>query len=645
MNNTVRRERDRQRGGIFLKKPLITVVAPFPSLAKVVAEVIAERASEWPGSVQILIGDLEEGVMAARQAVAAGAEVIVSRGGTATMITDAVEVPVVEVQVTVLDVLRAVEQGGFASGVIGVVGYGNVIYGCEDLGRLLGLVVREIHTDTLGSGEVEAKFAAAAYEGIRLIVGDAFSVKMAAQYGMEGILIQSGKDSVYKAIKEAVQIVEVRRREQARAALLKTVIDCSAEGIMAIDEQSRIILFNPMAEEIFQLRADQVLGRPVATVIPNSRLPALLAGGESENGDIQNIGARMIATKRVPVTLSGRVTGAVASFQDVTQLQRFEQTVRRKLYPKGLTAKTSIDEIVGHSSAIVAVRAQAVRYAATNSTVLITGESGVGKEMFAQGIHNLSIRRNGPFVAVNCAAVPENLLESELFGYEEGAFTGAKKGGKAGLFEMAHQGTLFLDEIGEMPLVLQSRLLRVLQEREVMRLGGDRIIPVDVRIVAATNQNLSELAAARKFRPDLFYRLDILRLTVPPLRQRVEDINLLANYFLRKFSDQNWRRLSFTEDALCLLREYSWPGNVRQLANIVERAALLAESAVIDHQGLLEAFPDMTAEVAALGGVRLEEIERQTIEQALREEGGNYTRAAKRLGINRTTLWRKLQKV
>lgn len=625
-------------------KPLIAIVAPFPSLAQVVAEVVAERAAEWPGDIQVVTGDLADGVLMARQAVAAGAEVIVSRGGTATMIAQAVDVPVVEIQVTVLDVLRALEQSGFVPGVIGVAGFSNVIYGCEDLGRLLGLVVREINTDALSGGEVETKFAAVAREGIRLIVGDAISVKVAVQSGMEGILIQSGKDSVYKAIKEAVRIVAVRRQEQARAALLKTVIDCSADGIMAIDDQSRITLFNPMAEEIFQLRADQVLGRPVTTVILNSRLLALLTGGEPENGELQNFGARVIATKRVPVTLNGTVMGAVASFQDVTQLQRFEQTVRRKLYPKGLTAKTSIDEIVGYSSAIVAVRAQAVRYAATNSTVLITGESGVGKEMFAQGIHNLSIRRNGPFVAVNCAAVPENLLESELFGYEEGAFTGAKKGGKAGLFEMAHQGTLFLDEIGEMPLVLQSRLLRVLQEREVMRIGGDRIIPVDVRIVAATNQNLSELAAVRKFRPDLYYRLDILRLTVPPLRERAEDVGLLADHFLRKFSAQNWRRLGFTEKALHLLKEYSWPGNVRQLANVVERTALLAESAVIDEQGLLEAFPDIRAEVAAPSGVRLEDVERRTIEQVLWEEAGNYSRAAKRLGINRTTLWRKLRK-
>ena len=625
-------------------KPLIAIVAPFPSLAQVVAEVVAERAAEWPGDIQVVTGDLADGVLMARQAVAAGAEVIVSRGGTATMIAQAVDVPVVEIQVTVLDVLRALEQSGFVPGVIGVAGFSNVIYGCEDLGRLLGLVVREINTDALSGGEVETKFAAVAREGIRLIVGDAISVKVAVQSGMEGILIQSGKDSVYKAIKEAVRIVAVRRQEQARAALLKTVIDCSADGIMAIDDQSRITLFNPMAEEIFQLRADQVLGRPVTTVILNSRLLALLTGGEPENGELQNIGARVIATKRVPVALNGTVMGAVASFQDVTQLQRFEQTVRRKLYPKGLTAKTSIDEIVGYSSAIVAVRAQAVRYAATNSTVLITGESGVGKEMFAQGIHNLSIRRNGPFVAVNCAAVPENLLESELFGYEEGAFTGAKKGGKAGLFEMAHQGTLFLDEIGEMPLVLQSRLLRVLQEREVMRIGGDRIIPVDVRIVAATNQNLSELAAVRKFRPDLYYRLDILRLTVPPLRERAEDVGLLADHFLRKFSAQNWRRLGFTEKALHLLKEYSWPGNVRQLANVVERTALLAESAVIDEQGLLEAFPDIRAEVAAPSGVRLEDVERRTIEQVLWEEAGNYSRAAKRLGINRTTLWRKLRK-
>lgn len=629
--------------GVLTVDAKITVIAPFPGMQAVAQAVVEERMEELPQGIDVRLGDLREGLAEAFAAVREGADVVVSRGGTASLIGSQVEVPVVEVPVTAFDILRALKQVGDYSGPVGVVGFRNVIYGCEDFGDIWGVELREITVDN--ESEAQEKIAAAARQGIRAIIGDVISVKLAICYGVEGILIQSGKEAVYKALKQAQLVAGVRRKEQERVELLRTIINSSADGIVAVDGKSRITIFNPAAEEMFQRQVADALGRNVGDVIPNTRLPLIVAHGEAEIGEIQRVGTRVIATKRIPIKLGDNVVGAIANFQDVTQLQRFEQTVRQKLYDKGLVAKVSIDQVVGESPAMRQVKAKARQYAAADSTVLVTGETGTGKEMLAQSIHNLGRRRQGPFVAVNCAALPEALLESELFGYEEGAFTGAKKGGKSGLFELAHGGTIFLDEIGEMPLALQARILRVLQEREVMRLGGDRIIPVDIRVIAATNQDLLTLIHERRFRSDLYYRLDILRLHIPPLRDRKEDISLLAEMFLRKYAALNPRAKSLAEPAQRLLERHTWPGNVRELANIIERTVLLVSGEYIEETDLLavlDSAPQPDDNRPAQDALRLQEM--ASIRRVLEEERYNYSRAAERLGINRTTLWRKLRK-
>lgn len=299
---------------------------------------------------------------------------------------------------------------------------------------------------------------------------------------------------------------------------------------------------------------------------------------------------------------------------------------------------------------------KAKKYALTNSTILITGESGTGKEMLVQGIHNMSDRSQGPFVAVNCAALPENLLESELFGYVDGAFTGAKRGGRQGLFELAHGGTLFLDEIGEMPLSLQSRILRVLQEREVMPLGGESIIPIDVRIIAATNQNLSKMVEEGSFRSDLYYRLNILRIHMPTLAERKEDIPLLADKLLQKMRDINPNLKNITKEAKVFLSNCRWPGNIRQFVNMMERIMLLTDGDTITKQDVINAYED-DKEISVLGekeyvesietintvDKNLAQMEVELLHKVLVEENYNYSKAAKRLGIHRTTLWRKLK--
>ncbi|MDR7865729.1 MAG: sigma 54-interacting transcriptional regulator [Sporomusaceae bacterium] len=572
-------------------KTKMWIITPFVAMQKVAEQVVAERARELANCDVAVstshcdVTGFQNSLVELRKAQEWGAEVIVSRGGTAAYIAEHTDIPVVEIEVTALDMLSAFNKAGKDASTIGLAGFRNVIYECESLYDFLGTQLRQV---TILDDCDDAGMKQAIREGIRILVGDALAIRFANSAGISCILIESGKASIYKAIREAESVVRVRRKEQARTEMLRTIIDSSTDGIIAVDDAARITLFNKAAEGIFGFGQDRAAGRPVTDVIPNTRLPQVLSTGEPEIGELQIIGKRQIATKRIPIKTGDQVTGVVATFQEVSQLQKFEQSIRRKLYDKGLTAKFHLNQIVGDSPALRKAKELARTYAATDSTVMITGETGTGKELFAQSIHNLSSRRDAPFVAVNCAALPESLLESELFGYEEGAFSGAKKGGKIGLVELAHRGTLFLDEIGEMPLSLQTRILRMIQEKEVMRLGGDKINMVNVRILVATNKDLTRLVAVNRFREDLYYRLNVLPLHLPPLRERPEDIGRLAEHFVRRLSTHRPPVKSISPEAIGALREYPWFGNVRELANVVERLVLLSPGAEIGRRQVAE---------------------------------------------------------
>lgn len=568
----------------------IWIVAPFENMQITTEQVIFENDIELE-NCQIVVSNsqcdvngLQGGLPELHKAQEWGAEVIVSRGGTATYIAERTDIPVVEIQVTALDILQAFRKSGNESQV-GIAVCQNITYECESLNEFLGIRLHQIDLqDDYNYEGIER----ALKQGIKAVVGDALAIKFAGSIGIAGYLIESGKASLYKAIKEAEAVVKVRRKEQAQAELLRTVIDSSTDGIVAIDDTTRITLFNKVAEELFHVSRNQAIRCPVNEIIPNTRLPYVLYTGQSEIAEIQTIDTRKIATQRFPIRTGEQITGAVATFQEISQLQRYEQSVRQKLHDKGLIAKCHLEQIVGDSPAMEKVKKLAGVYASTGSTVLITGESGTGKELFAQSIHNFSSRCNAPFVAVNCAALPETLLESELFGYEEGAFSGAKKGGKIGLVELAHGGTLFLDEIGEMPLSLQSRILRTIQEKEVMRLGGQKIIPVDLRIIGATNQDLERLVANKIFREDLYYRLNVLPLHLPPLRERSGDIGLLAEYFIRKLKTRKSTINRISDEAVQVLKSYPWSGNVREFANVMERLVLLSPGETIEKQHVEE---------------------------------------------------------
>jgi PAS domain S-box-containing protein len=619
------------------------LIAPYEELEKTAKEVVMEHSLQ----VDVIQGNLSDGSNIAKRAEEKGVEVIISRGGTYQAIKNVVSIPVIEIQVSAFDILRALKDLLDYRGPIGIVGYENVVFGIDTLIDVLGLdLIRVIFKN---EEEAPRQVYEVASKGVREFVGDTIGIKTVKSMGFRGRLIESGKEAILSAIYEARRVLKIRRDERARAERFKVIMDFIHDGIIAVDEKGYITIFNRTAGEIFN-KSDNPVGKHVSEVVETTKLPEVLKTGEPQLGELQRVGNVAIATNRVPIIVDGEIKGAVATFQDVTQIQKMEQKIRRELHQKGLVAKYSFKDIIHKSQIMEDLIYRAKKYAELDSTtVLILGETGTGKELFAHSIHNESPRAKGPFVAINCAALPENLLESELFGYAEGAFTGARRGGKIGLFEMAHMGTIFLDEIGDMPLNLQSRLLRVIQEKEVMRIGDDRVIPVDVRIIASTNRNLEEDIEKGTFRRDLFYRLNVLKLIIPPLRERKEDIPLLVDLFVEKYSARLGKKVrGITQKARDLLMNLDYPGNVRELKGVIERAVAFAESEYIEKADLgisnqAAKQSDAISRDIFRGNFTLKEIEIMAIKETLAKTQNNISGAARLLGVDRTTIWRKIK--
>ncbi len=363
------------------------------------------------------------------------------------------------------------------------------------------------------------------------------------------------------------------QNEKELTQKLESVLNAVHEGIVGLDEKGFITLINEDAHRILQLPSINYIGKHYNEVIPNFQISENLNKQKEQLDSIFQINNRSMLVSKVPLTFNQKFTGLVITFQDVTRVQRMEQEIRRKSTELGLTTKYSFDNIIGNSHLIVSAKQKANRLAQSDYTVLITGENGTGKEVFAQAIHNDSERKDGPFVAVNFAGLTETLIESELFGYEGGAFTGAKKEGKMGLFELAHNGTIFMDEIGDASLNIQASLLRVLQERQVMRVGGHKVIPINVRVIAATNKNLQEMIKEGTFREDLYFRFNVLPLNIPPLRERKEDLFILIDFFFKL----NKKRLTFDSIVKDFLINYNWPGNIRELENFIRYLIVIVE--------------------------------------------------------------------
>ena len=358
---------------------------------------------------------------------------------------------------------------------------------------------------------------------------------------------------------------------------LQTILKFTNDSIVAVDLAGYISEYNEASERSFSLKKEEVLGRNIREVFNEIHILDILSGKKSVTNEMVTINhVSYVINKYGIYSSEGILAGVVILGQKYMEMENERNKLRSKLIPKGHITKYNMSDILGNSSAIKTAKKTAVKMARSSSTVLITGESGTGKEVFAQVIHNESDRKDAPFIAVNCSALAPSLLESELFGYEEGAFTGAKKGGKLGLFELADKGTIFLDEIGELPYVLQAKLLRVLMEREIMRIGGVEVIKIDVRVIAATNKNLLQLVEEGQFREDLYYRINVLPLMLPPLRERKEDVAILATAFLAEFGEEK----KLAPKILKYLTAYHWPGNVRELHNCIEYMYQLSDERI-----------------------------------------------------------------
>jgi len=491
---------------------------------------------------------------------------------------------------------------------------------------------------------------------IGVIVGGVVSRETARKYGKPSVLIRYGKEALFDVIQYAIKIIMTARDQKEKNKLIQTIVEQTNEGILVLSSDKKVILLNRYAEKMLGVKAGGAIQRTMENPLPDLSMEDLLNEGRPEHGEIIAIRDVQTIVSKIPLLVDGRMAGVIVYLKRLEELQEQEIKARRTIHQQGLKAKYTIDHFAAKSTIMKELITRIRKFADSNSNILIVGESGVGKEIVAHSLHNMSQRNGQPFVALNCSTLQENLLDSELFGYEEGSFTGAKRGGKSGLFELAHKGTIFLDEIGELPLALQAKLLRVLQEKEIRRIGGEKNVPVDVRVLAATNADLSAEVAAGKFRRDLFFRLATLCLCVPPLRERFEDLPLLIEVFLQQFGRRyNKKRVYVSPALMDRLRQHAWPGNVRELENFLERYVILSEGSETDDRlgmKLLEEFRSgsgISSPVVSEERSReqlsdsVKTTERKMLLKVLEEVQYRRNEAARILGIGRSTLWRKIK--
>lgn len=573
-------------------------------------------------------------------------EMFLGGGANGTFIKEHADVPVKIIDIGLFEILTAVAKARRLGERIGIATYKDARCYADVLRESLNMDIVKV-----SFADEEELSRGLQTSGVDVVVGASLANRLAEKAGLPSVLVYPGPESIAAAIKDAKVMALEIRSEKERRMIFQAVLDYSWGGIVATDSGGRVIAYNPVAEKLLAKPRSDVIGKPMSGALPDIGDTELTSSLKPQIGHLRELNGTKVVVNRIPIVVSDDAVGSVTTFQKVSELQKAEGRIRTKLADKGLSARTRFDDIVAVDDNMRVAVAHARLFADSGLSVYIFGETGVGKEMFAQGIHNESSYRDGPFVAVNCAALPESLLESELFGYEEGAFTGSRKGGKMGLFELAHRGTIFLDEVAEIPLHIQARLLRVLQEKEVMRLGGDRVIPIDVRVISASNRHLRDGVAAGVFREDLFYRLNVLHVEIPPLRERHDDIAKLFFHFLSdRHPDLSECLLPLRATIVEIICRYSWPGNARELQNVIERISVLLRTGAdcTEHEcrmAVLEAIGkdvfirDFAAQTTADG--QRADKNGAVVQELCKIFRGDTERVARQLGVSRTTLWRR----
>lgn len=634
----------------------ICLIAPTENLAARAKALIARQGL----NVQVEVAELENAVALAKRLMKERKYLFISRRGTRDLLRKKLGIDVVNIPSEASDYIQAIQRLRKETHPIAFFSFEEEI--SNELRTICYLLDLKMHHYSFkDSTECRRVVKQAVRDGAAWGLGGIVSERYAKLYHLPYIRVESSDASILHALETAQQLYQnkldnAQKQEQLNIRLerYQNILDYTHDAIIAIDEKGKISTTNQIANQLLRPARPPFTGRPIEDVLPNTHLTNVLRTGKSEIGQMMQLQGNLVSTNRVPILVDGQIKGVVATFQDIKTLQSMERDIRVKLHEKGLVAKYHLSDILGNSPGIVKAKKLARDFANSQFTVMIYGETGTGKEMFAQGIHNASPRKNGPFVAVNCTALNRDLLESELFGYADSSFTGAKKGGKAGLFEMAHGGTVFLDEIGDLPLEFQAPLLRVLQEKEVRRVGDDRVIPVDIRVIAATNRNLLQLVEEDKFRRDLYYRLNVLSLSILPLRQRENDYLKIARTIYHQVAAQ--QDLSKAKSFLRIMRackDYAWPGNVRELTNVVERISLLLSCGQTEGEILQILQEDWKRQQQTPIPVSpapsrpfrpsSAPLDPAFLQEALARNQGNVSQAARELGISRSTFYRHLK--
>ncbi|MCI8533410.1 MAG: sigma 54-interacting transcriptional regulator [Lachnospiraceae bacterium] len=627
--------------------------APYPEILPVIRQVFSERPDREEFHyevVQDFFNNPLENI---------NADVAIARGFTAHSMQKK-GIICTELRVTGYDVIAAIDICLKLTPVrkIAIVGAFNMVYGAENAGSIYPDIEITCYP-ILDETRLDEMIQKAIADGNGAIVGGYTTVMLAKAYQIPTVMIKSGREAVNNAIAEARIAAEISFREKERSNEIANIMNYSFQGIMSTDRQGMITFANSYCHTLLKDVKSSFLRHPIREYFPSVPVEHVISDGRKILSDLQYYHDLPLLVNCVPIEGEYDNAGCVLTFQNAAQIQAEEGQIRKKMHPSGFKAKYHFSQIVHNSPIMDAVILDAVNFSYSDSNILIYGETGTGKELFAQSIHNSSPRRNAPFVAINCAALPENLLESELFGYVEGAFTGAAKGGKTGFFEIAHGGTIFLDEIGDISPKLQSRLLRVLQEKEIIRLGNDTVIPVDVRVVSATNKNLREAVARGEFRQDLLYRLNVLELNLPPLRKREEDVALLLQHYIHFEHERTGCHLrALSRRATEALIRYPWPGNIREMKNFCERICILCQKECADLEDVCRALPDLTVHLPETDAPDLCTLrqpagpkdsvhvydESAEIRKALIHFRNNRKKTAEYLGIHPSTLWRKMKK-
>ncbi|MGN6650418.1 propionate catabolism operon regulatory protein PrpR [Trinickia sp.] len=631
-------------------------------------DLLFELAGDYDerADLRVISRAYDDAVLEVEAAGARRPDVIVAGGSNAAYLKMRLSVPVVQISPTGFDVMqslaRARRQGERQ---VALVMPGETPQEVRDFVSAYGLDV--IFSSYRSAEDAQACVQALRERGVGAIVAPGLIADLAQAAGIDTVFLYSHA-SIRRGFETALDLAEATRAEAKRRQHIDNLLQHLRDGVVALDPSGRVEAINRRLADALDIDVARAVGRPLAELVPDlaRALP------DTDGDGLASIRGVSYLVHRGPLVGDSGEDGVVLTFQESRAVERLDRTLRSKQLTHQFAARYRLDDLVGESASMQRVKTLAKRYAKSDATVLVLGESGTGKEMVAQSIHRLSARREFPFVAIKCGAFPEALLESELFGYEEGAFTGARKGGKAGLIEAAHRGTLFLDEIGEMPLPLQSRLLRVLQEREVVRLGSTEPTRVDIRVIAATHGALTERIAGGTFRADLYYRLNILSMALPPLRERTDDMMPLAVALLMQAvrreprltarirnSEAGAQVLAAVEAVLC---GYTWPGNVRELQNVIERIAVeLADTETpsgqivpLDVRTMCTIAPELFVGDSNARGSRADattlrersrHVEADQIRAALAACNGDRDAACRALGISKTTLWRKLNAV